>query len=83
MVCLARIKQKRRIEMPKMKTHKSAAKRYKITATGKITRRHAGIGHLLQHKSESRKRKLFGNIEIAAGNVDLVSKELPYKKYSR
>ena len=69
--------------MPKMKTHKSAAKRYKVTATGKITRRHAGIGHLLQHKSESRKRKLFGNIEIAAGNVDLVSKELPYKKYSR
>ena len=71
------------IEMPKMKTHKSAAKRYKITATGKITRRHAGIGHLLEHKSESRKRKLFGNIEIAKGNVDLVSKELPYKKYSR
>ena len=35
------------------------------------------------HKSESRKRKLFGNIEIAKGNVDLVSKELPYKKYSR
>ena len=69
--------------MPKMKTHKSAAKRYKITASGKIERRHAGIGHLLQHKSESRKRKLFGNIEIAAGNVDLVSKELPYKKYSR
>ena len=69
--------------MPKMKTHKSAAKRYKITATGKIQRRHAGIGHLLQHKSESRKRKLFGNIDIAPGNVDLVSKELPYKKYSR
>ncbi len=70
-------------EMPKMKTHKSAAKRYKITATGKITRRHAGIGHLLQHKSESRKRKIFSDIEIAKGNVDLVSKELPYKKYSR
>ena len=69
--------------MPKLKTHRAAAKRYKVTATGKITRRHAGIGHLLQHKSESRKRKLFGNIEIAAGNVDLVSKELPYKKYSR
>ena len=69
--------------MPKLKTHRAAAKRYKVTATGKITRRHAGIGHLLQHKSESRKRKLFGNIEIAKGNVDLVSKELPYKKYSR
>ena len=31
--------------MPKMKTHKSGAKRYKVTATGKITRRKAGIGH--------------------------------------
>ena len=44
--------------MPKMKTHRAAAKRYKVTGTGKITRRHAGIGHLLQHKSESRKRKI-------------------------
>ena len=69
--------------MPKLKTHRAAAKRYKVTGTGKITRRHAGIGHLLQHKSESRKRKLFGNITIAPGQVDLVSKELPYKKYSR
>ena len=34
--------------MPKMKTHKSAAKRYKVTATGKIVRRQAGIGHLTQ-----------------------------------
>ena len=48
--------------MPKMKTHKSAAKRYKVTATGKITRRQAGIGHLLQHKSESRKRKIFKSV---------------------
>lgn len=69
--------------MPKMKTHKSAAKRYKITATGKIQRRHAGIGHLLQHKSESRKRKIFGEAIISPGHVDLVSKELPYKKYAR
>ncbi len=45
--------------MPKLKTHKSAAKRYKVTATGKIMKRQAGIGHLLQHKSESRKRKIF------------------------
>ena len=69
--------------MPKMKTHKSAAKRYKITASGKIQRRHAGIGHLLQHKSGARKRKLFSDITIAQGQVVLVSKELPYKKYSR
>ena len=69
--------------MPKMKTHKSAAKRYKVTATGKIQRRHAGIGHLLQHKSGSRKRKIFGDLVISETHEKLVSKELPYKKYSR
>ena len=51
--------------MPKLKTHRAAAKRYKVTGTGKITRRHAGIGHLLQHKSESRKRKIFGDVVIS------------------
>ena len=51
--------------MPKMKTHKSAAKRYKVTATGKIVRRQAGIGHLLQHKSASRKRRIFKTISIS------------------
>ena len=69
--------------MPKMKTHRAAAKRYKVTGTGKITRRHAGIGHLLQHKSGSRKRKIFGDIAISDSQVKLVSYELPYKKYSR
>ena len=66
-----------------MKTHRAAAKRYKVTATGKITRRHAGIGHLLQHKSGSRKRKIFGDVAISDSQVKLVSYELPYKKYSR
>ena len=69
--------------MPKMKTHKAGAKRYKVTATGKIMRRHAGIGHLLANKSASRKRKLSGESEISVTQLDLVSKELPYKKYSR
>ena len=50
--------------MPKMKTHKSAAKRYKVTATGKIVRRQAGIGHLLQHKSASRKRRIFNDFNF-------------------
>ena len=36
--------------MPKMKTHRGAAKRFKITGTGKITRRHAYRDHLLEHK---------------------------------
>jgi len=70
-------------KMPKMKTHKSAAKRYKVTASGKITRRQAGIGHLLQHKSASRKRRIFKTISISKSHFKLISKELPYKKYSR
>lgn len=67
----------------KLKTHRAAAKRYKVTGTGKITRRHAGIGHLLQHKSESRKRKIFGDVVISETHEKLISKELPYKKYAR
>ncbi len=70
-------------KMPKLKTHRSAAKRYKVTATGKIMKRQAGIGHLLQHKSSSRKRRIFKMVEVSESHVALVSKELPYKKYSR
>ncbi len=69
--------------MPKMKTHRSAAKRYKVTASGKILRRQAGKGHLLAHKSMSRKKRLSGMVEVFEGNVALISKELPYIKYSR
>ncbi len=58
--------------MPKMKTHRSAAKRYKVTATGKITRRKAGIGHLLQHKSSARKRRLFKVEQISDAQVKLI-----------
>ncbi len=66
--------------MPKMKTHRSGAKRYKITAGGKILRRKAGKGHLLQHKSQSRKRRLSSMIEVSATHKKLVLKELPYAK---
>lgn len=69
--------------MPKMKTHRSAAKRYKVTASGKILRRQAGKGHLLAHKSMSRKKRLSGMTEVFEGNIALISKELPYMRYSR
>jgi len=69
--------------MPKMKTHKAGAKRYKVTSTGKIIRRKAGIGHLLANKSSSRKRRISAEQEISDTHYDLISKELPYKKYSR
>jgi len=69
--------------MPKMKTHRSAAKRYKVTASGKILRRQAGKGHLLQHKSSARKNRLTGMVEISPSHEHLIAKELPYIQYSR
>jgi large subunit ribosomal protein L35 len=44
--------------MPKLKTKKSAAKRFKITGTGKIMYYGAGGGHLLSKKSKKRKRRI-------------------------
>jgi large subunit ribosomal protein L35 len=44
--------------MPKMKTKKSVAKRFRLTKKGKIKREKAGKGHLLTHKSRKRKRWL-------------------------
>lgn len=44
--------------MPKMKSHRGAAKRFKITSTGKIRRRRAFANHILEKKSSKRKRRL-------------------------
>lgn len=44
--------------MPKMKTHRGAAKRFKKTGTGKIVRYHAFTSHILEKKSPKRKRNL-------------------------
>ena len=71
-------------KMPKMKTHRSAAKRYKITGSGKVLRQKAGKGHLLAHKSPARKGRLTGTTEVFEGNLAMIAKELPYmSKYTR
>ena len=44
--------------MPKMKTKKSVAKRFKVTGTGKIKRTHDGRNHILTKKTRKRKRNL-------------------------
>ena len=54
--------------MPKMKTHKSMRKRFRVTANGKLKRRQAGKKHLLSHKSGKRKRQLRG-VVIETGIV--------------
>ena len=52
--------------MPKTKRHSGAKKRFKLTGTGKLLRRHAMKSHLLEHKSAKRKR-LFANDEAVSG----------------
>jgi len=44
--------------MPKMKTHRGAAKRFKKTPNGKILRRKAFVNHILEKKNSKRKRRL-------------------------
>jgi len=44
--------------MPKQKSHRGAAKRFKITSTGKIRRRRAFVNHMLEKKPAKRKRRL-------------------------
>jgi len=52
--------------MPKMKTHRGAAKRFRVTGTGKVMRRKATGNHFLVKKSGSRKRRITGMEEVRA-----------------
>ncbi len=62
--------------MPKLKTHKGTAKRVKLTATGKITRRRASGNHLLSKKSKSRKRAIKSTGEITGAMARNVKRAL-------
>jgi large subunit ribosomal protein L35 len=62
--------------MPKMKTHRGAAKRFKITGTGKILRRKAYRDHLLEHKPTSRTRRLGREAEVVGGDKKRVKRML-------
>ena len=54
--------------MPKMKTHRGAAKRFKVTGTGKIMRRKAFRAHLLEKKPSKRTRRLARGAEVVGGD---------------
>jgi large subunit ribosomal protein L35 len=62
--------------MPKMKTQRSAAKRFTITGTGKIRRRKAYRDHLLEHKPTRRTRRLGRLAEVTGGERRRVKKLL-------
>ncbi len=51
--------------MPKQKTHKGAAKRFKLTARGKVKRSHSMMNHILTKKARKRKRKLRKQTDVS------------------
>ncbi|ABK16126.1 50S ribosomal protein L35 [Syntrophobacter fumaroxidans] len=64
--------------MPKMKTNRAAAKRFKRTGTGKFMRARANKSHILTKKSPQRKRRLRQGTAVDAINVRALEHMLPY-----
>ena len=62
----------------KLKTHRGAAKRFKLTATGKLLRMHSGKRHLLGTKAPGRMRKLKKLTEVNAADKAKTLQMLPY-----
>ena len=62
--------------MPKMKTHSGAAKRFRLTGSGKVMRRRANRNHLLEHKSTRRTRRLSRDLTVAPADVRNIKKLL-------
>lgn len=63
--------------MPKMKTRKAAAKRYSVTAGGKIRYKRQGLRHILTKKSTKRKRKLRKSGILSPAETKRIKKLLP------
>jgi large subunit ribosomal protein L35 len=62
--------------MPKMKTHSGAAKRFRVTGTGKVMRRRANKNHLLEHKPSRRTRRLSHDQALSPADVKKTKKLL-------
>jgi large subunit ribosomal protein L35 len=65
--------------MPKMKTHRGAAKRFSVTGSGKIKRFKAGKSHLLTSHSSKKGRNLRKSALVPKVQLDSVRKMLPYQ----
>ena len=65
--------------MPKLKTHRGAAKRFSKTGTGKIVRSKAFKQHILTSKTAKRRRDLRGTTIVDAADVPRLERMIPYK----
>ena len=64
--------------MPKLKTHKGAAKRFKKTGTGKIKRHKAFLRHILTSKAKKRKKQLGNSVLVSDADLKKVKRMIPY-----
>ncbi len=62
--------------MPKMKTHRGAAKRFKVTGTGRLKRRNSNLNHILEKKAPKRKRRLSKESDVHPSNAKTVRRQL-------
>jgi len=62
--------------MPKQKTHRGAAKRFKVTPSGKIKRRRAFANHILEKKSRHRKRRLNSPAQVSKDDTKTIRRLL-------
>lgn len=62
--------------MPKMKSHRGAAKRFRVTGSGKIMRSKAYKSHILEKKSQKRKRNFRHETEVAAADRKVIARQL-------
>lgn len=65
--------------MPKMKSHSSSKKRFKVTKNGKVKRAQAFKKHILTKKSPKRKRQLRASIVASEPDTKKIRRLLPYK----
>ncbi|ABN52456.1 MAG TPA: 50S ribosomal protein L35 [Hungateiclostridium thermocellum] len=65
--------------MPKIKTHSSSKKRFKLTGTGKVKRAKAYKSHILTKKTSKRKRNLRKSTIASSANASVIKKLIPYK----
>ncbi|RMF73347.1 MAG: 50S ribosomal protein L35 [Acidobacteria bacterium] len=64
--------------MPKLKSHRGAAKRFKVTARGKVKRGHAYKSHILTKKDAKRRRHLDEDTYVSESDLGRVRRLLPY-----
>jgi len=64
--------------MPKMKTKKTAAKRFKKTASGKLKYSHMGGSHILTNKNRKQKRRLGSRSIVDSADQKRIAKTIPY-----